>query len=358
MIVSLIKKVFGTAHEREIKKLQPIIDQINGFEETMISKSDDQLKEMTPAFRKRLKNGETLDDILPETFACVRETGKRVLQMRHFDVQLIGGIVLHRGMIAEMATGEGKTLVATLPAYLNALSGDGVHIITVNDYLAKRDRDWMGQIFEFLGLTAGVIHHEVTQEERKEAYRADITYGTNTEFGFDYLRDNMANDAGYQVQTKHNFAIVDEVDSILVDEARTPLIISGAVERTGKNYFTHFKGSVERIILSQNQLISRLLKEAEDLLKDPEKEYEAGIKLLQVKRGSPKNKKFLKMGKEGALKKKVDQIELDYIRDKRIPEIDDELYFSIDERANTVDLSDKGRQLLSPNDPEFFVRRI
>ena len=355
MIVSLIKKVFGTAHEREIKKLQPIVDQINGFEETMISKTDDQLKEMTPDLKKRLKNGETLEEILPEAFACVRETGKRVLQMRHFDVQLIGGIVLHRGMIAEMATGEGKTLVATLPAYLNALSGNGVHIITVNDYLAKRDRDWMGQIFEFLGLTTGVIHHEITQEERKEAYRCDITYGTNTEFGFDYLRDNMANDAEYQVQTKHNFAIVDEVDSILVDEARTPLIISGAVERTGKNYFTHFKEPVERVMRTQNQLISSLLKEAEDLLKDSEKEYEAGIKLLQVKRGSPKNKKFLKMCKEGALKKKVDQIELDYIRDKRMPEIDDELYFSIDERANTVDLSDMGRQLLSPNDPEFFV---
>ncbi len=355
MIVSLIKKVFGTAHEREIKKLQPIVDQINSLEEIMISKTDDQLKEMTPDLKKRLKNGETLEEILPEAFACVRETGKRVLQMRHFDVQLVGGIALHRGIIAEMATGEGKTLVATLPAYLNALSGDGVHIITVNDYLAKRDRDWMGQIFEFLGFTAAVIHHEITQEERKEAYRADITYGTNTEFGFDYLRDNMANDAEYQVQTRHNFAIVDEVDSILIDEARTPLIISGAVERTGKNYFTHFKGSVERVMRSQNQLISRFLNEAEDLLKDPEKEYEAGIKLLQVKRGSPKNKKFLKMCKEGALKKKVDQIELDYIRDKRMPEIDDELYFSIDERANTVDLSDKGRQLLSPNDPEFFV---
>ena len=195
MIVSLIKKVFGTAHEREIKKLQPIVDQINGLEETMIKKTDDQLKEMTQAFKERLKNGETLEDILPEVFACVRETGKRVLQMRHFDVQLIGGIALHKGMIAEMATGEGKTLVATLPAYLNALTGNGVHIITVNDYLAKRDRNWMGQIFEFLGLTAGVIHHEITQEERKEAYRADITYGTNTEFGFDYLRDNMANNA-------------------------------------------------------------------------------------------------------------------------------------------------------------------
>ena len=355
MIVSLIKKVFGTAHEREIKKLQPIVDQINGFEETMSSKTDDQLKELTPAFKDRVKNGEILDDILPEAFACVRETGKRVLEMRHFDVQLIGGIALHKGMISEMATGEGKTLVATLPAYLNSLSGYGVHIITVNDYLAKRDRDWMGQIFEFLGLTVGVIHHDITQEERKEAYKADVTYGTNTEFGFDYLRDNMANDAEYQVQGKHNFAIVDEVDSILIDEARTPLIISGPVERKDNNYFSHYKSSVENVMRSQNQLMSRLLKEAEDLLKDPEKEYEAGVKLLLVKRGSPKNKKFLKMAKEGSLKKMVDQVELDYIRDKRMPEIDDELYFSIDERSSTIDLSDKGRHQLSPNDPDFFV---
>jgi len=355
LIVSLIKKVFGTAHEREIKKLQPIVDRINGFEETMSIKTDDQLKELTPVFRDRVKNGEALDDILPEAFACVRETGKRVLEMRHFDVQLIGGIALHKGMISEMATGEGKTLVATLPAYLNSLSGDGVHIITVNDYLAKRDRDWMGRIFEFLGLTVGVIHHDITQEERKEAYKADITYGTNTEFGFDYLRNNMANDAEYQVQGRHNFAIVDEVDSILIDEARTPLIISGPVERKDNNYFSHYKSAVENVMRSQNQLMSRLLKEAEDLLKDPEKEYEAGTKLLQVKRGSPKNKKFLKMAKEGSLKKMVDQIELDYIRDKRMPEIDDELYFSIDERSSTIDLSDKGRQQLSPNDPDFFV---
>jgi len=355
LIVSLIKKVFGTAHEREIKKLQPIVDQINGFEETMSSKTDDQLKELTPAFKDRVKNGEILDDILPEAFACVRETGKRVLEMRHFDVQLIGGIALHKGMISEMATGEGKTLVATLPAYLNSLSGYGVHIITVNDYLAKRDREWMGQIFEFLGLTVGVIHHDITQEERKEAYKADITYGTNTEFGFDYLRDNMANDAEYQVQGKHNFAIVDEVDSILIDEARTPLIISGPVERKDNNYFSHYKSSVENVMRSQNQLMGRLLKEAEDLLKDPEKEYEAGVKLLLVKRGSPKNKKFLEMAKEGSLKKMVDQIELDYIRDKRMPEIDDELYFSIDERSSTIDLSDKGRHQLSPNDPDFFI---
>jgi preprotein translocase subunit SecA len=274
--------------------------------------------------------------------------------MRHFDVQLIGGISLHRGIIIEMATGEGKTLVATLPAYLNGLTGKGVHIVTVNDYLAKRDRDWMGQIYEFLGLSVDVIHHGITPEERKKAYQADITYGTNTEFGFDFLRDNMAPDAESQVQGNHSFAIIDEVDSILIDEARTPLIISGAVERTGRNYFTDFKGPVEQLMRSQSSLVSQVMKDAEKLLEE-EKENEAGIKLLQAKRAAPKNKRFLKAVKDGKQKKLVDQAELDYIRDKRLGELDAELYFSIDERSNTIDLSDKGRQALSPNDPDFFI---
>ncbi len=354
MLVSLIKKAFGTANTREIKQLQPIINRINELEPEMQQKSDDELQAMTPDFRNRLQEGADLDDILPEAFACVREVSRRVLDMRHFDVQLIGGIALHQGKIAEMATGEGKTLVATLPAYLNGLTGDGVHIITVNDYLAKRDRDWMGQIFEFLGLTVDVIHHNVTPEERKQAYQADITYGTNTEFGFDYLRDNMSIDAGMQVQSKHNFAIVDEVDSILIDEARTPLIISGPVERIGKNYFTEFKNHIDRLMRSQNSLVGTYMNEAEKLLEE-EKEYEAGVKLLQVKRGTPKNKRFLKIIKDGPLKKMVDQIELDYIRDKKLGDLDAELFFSIEERSNTVDLSDKGRQALSPNDPNLFV---
>jgi preprotein translocase subunit SecA len=353
VIVSLIQKIFGTDNMREIKRLQPLVDHINTLEPEFEQKTDDELKAMTPLLRARLEQGETLDDILPEAFATVRETSRRTLDMRPFDVQLIGGIALHTGRVAEMATGEGKTLVATLPAYLNALSGKGVHIVTVNDYLARRDCEWMGKIYTFLGLSVDVIHHGITQEQRAQAYRADITYGTNTEFGFDFLRDNMALQADMQVQHGYNFAIIDEVDSILIDEARTPLIISGPVERSGKQYFHDLKGPVERLMHSQNQLVSSLLNEAEALL--PDNEHEACLLLLKVKRGSPKNKRFLKLIKDGPLKKNIDQIELDYIRDKNLHELDAELYFSIDERSNTIDLSDKGRLALSPQDPDFFV---
>ncbi len=353
MIVSFVQKVFGTDNTRTLKRLQPTVCRINDLEPAFESKTDDELKATTALLRGRLEQGETLDDILPEAFAAVREASRRTLCIRPFDVQLIGGIALHQGMIAEMATGEGKTLVATLPAYLNALSGKGVHIITVNDYLARRDCEWMGRIYTFLGLSVDVIHHGITQEERVRAYRADITYGTNTEFGFDFLRDNMALHRDAQVQREHNFAIIDEVDSILIDEARTPLIISGPVERTGKQYFHDLKNPVERLMNSQNQLISRLLNEAEALL--PENEYEACRILLKVKRGSPKNKRFLKLVKDGPLKKIIDQIELDHLRDKTLHEVDADLFFSIDERSNTIDLSDNGRTALSPQDPEFFV---
>jgi len=338
---------------RALKRLQPLVREINALEPAFEQKTDDELKAMTPHLRGRLERGETLDDILPEAFAAVREASRRTLGMRPFDVQLIGGITLHQGTIAEMATGEGKTLVATLPAYLNALSGNGVHIITVNDYLARRDCEWMGKIFTFLGLSVDVIHHGITHEERSRAYRADITYGTNTEFGFDFLRDNMALHRDMQVQRGHNFAIIDEVDSILIDEARTPLIISGPVERIGKQYFHDLKNPVERLMNSQNQLISTLLNEAEALL--PDNEYDACRVLLKVKRGAPKNKRFLKLTKDGPLKKIIDQIELDHMRDKNLHEVDAELFFSIDERSNTIDLSDKGRLALSPQDPDFFV---
>src|SRR5687767_13586361 len=214
-----------------------MVARIGELEEGMKAKSDAELKALTPVYRQRLANGEKLDDLLPEAFAVVREAGKRTLNMRHFDVQLIGGIVLHRGKIAEMKTGEGKTLVATLPAYLNALEGKGVHIITVNDYLARRDSEWMGRLYKFLGLSVGVIQHHLGDEERQVAYGADITYGTNNEFGFDYLRDNMKFDLANYVQRGHNFAIVDEVDSILIDEARTPLIISGPAEESTDKYY-------------------------------------------------------------------------------------------------------------------------
>ena len=226
MINLIAKKIFGSVNERNVKALMKDVEKINAFEPAISSLTNDQLKNKTQEFKFRLEKGETLDDILHEAFAVVREASKRVLQMRHFDMQLVGGIALHQGKIAEMRTGEGKTLVATLPSYLNALTGKGVHIVTVNDYLAKRDSEWMGRVHEFLGLTVGCLINDLEDDERKQAYNCDITYATNNELGFDYLRDNMKYDFDEMVQ-RRNFAIVDEVDSILIDEARTPLIISG-----------------------------------------------------------------------------------------------------------------------------------
>ncbi|MDH3723872.1 MAG: preprotein translocase subunit SecA, partial [Desulfobacteraceae bacterium] len=247
MVTNLLTKVFGSKNERELKKINPIVEKINTFEPQMQSMNDDALKAQTTLFKERLNNGESLDDILPEAFATVREASIRTLQMRHFDVQLIGGIVLHQGKIAEMKTGEGKTLAATLPAYLNALSGRGVHIITVNDYLARRDTEWMGHIYKFLGLSVGCILHGLNDDERNAAYGSDITYGTNNEFGFDYLRDNMKFDIDTVVQKELNYAIVDEVDSILVDEARTPLIISGPAEKSTELYHM-VNGIIPRLV--------------------------------------------------------------------------------------------------------------
>ncbi|SUZ85637.1 uncharacterized protein METZ01_LOCUS38491 [marine metagenome] len=243
MFDALLAKVFGTRNDRELKRLRPIVSAINECEAHVQGLSNDELKCRTAEFRNRLSRNETLDDLLPEVFATVREASRRILEMRHFDVQLIGGILLHRGTIAEMKTGEGKTLVATLPAYLNALSGQGVHVVTVNDYLARRDSEWMGRVYRFLGMSVGVIQHSLKDSERQTAYRCDITYGTNNEFGFDYLRDNMKFELSQYVQRGHNFAIVDEVDSILIDEARTPLIISGPAEQSTELYH-----EVDRII--------------------------------------------------------------------------------------------------------------
>jgi preprotein translocase subunit SecA len=243
IIDTLLAKVIGTSNERELKRLRPLVAEINTRESALRALSDEQLRAKTQEYRDRVTKGETLDDLLPDAFAVVREAGRRVLNMRHFDVQLIGGMVLHRGKIAEMKTGEGKTLVATLPAYLNALAGQGVHVVTVNDYLARRDSEWMGKIYRFLGMSVGVIQHDLNDAERKVAYACDMTYGTNNEFGFDYLRDNMKFELSQYVQRGHNFAIVDEVDSILIDEARTPLIISGPAEESTDLYY-----EVDRII--------------------------------------------------------------------------------------------------------------
>src|SRR4051812_38591911 len=243
MLGTLLAKVIGTQNERELKKLRPIVEQVNAFEPALTQLSDEQLRAKTAEFRERLAKGETLDDLLPEAFGVVREAGRRTVNMRHFDVQIIGGAVLHGGAIAEMKTGEGKTLVATLPAYLNALEGRGVHVVTVNEYLARFQSEWMGRIYRFLGMTVGVILHAMDDAERQAAYGADITYGTNNELGFDYLRDNMKFDLSHYVQRGHHFAIVDEVDSILIDEARTPLIISGPAEESTELYY-----EIDRII--------------------------------------------------------------------------------------------------------------
>ena len=236
-MLNFLKKLIGDDNEKEIKRMTEYVEQVNTFEQDMKNRSDASLTAKTAEFKKRLSEGETLEDLLPEAFAVVREASRRVLGMRHFDVQLLGGITLHEGNIAEMRTGEGKTLVATLPVYLNALTGLGVHVVTVNDYLAKRDSEWMGKLYNFLGMSVGLIVHGLDFDQRKMAYNADITYGTNNEFGFDYLRDNMVIYADQMVQRPLNYAIVDEVDSILVDEARTPLIISGPGEKSTDLYF-------------------------------------------------------------------------------------------------------------------------
>jgi preprotein translocase subunit SecA len=236
-MLEILKKIIGTRNDREINRISAIVVKINALEQGMLTLSDIQLQAKTVEFRHRISKGETLEELLPEAFAVCREASRRVLKMRHFDVQLLGGVALHEGTIAEMKTGEGKTLVATLPVYLNGLEGKGVHVVTVNDYLARRDAQWMNPLYNFLGLSTGIIVHGLTDEQRQESYGADITYGTNNEFGFDYLRDNMKYDSAQFVQRPLNYAIVDEVDSILIDEARTPLIISGPSEESTDKYY-------------------------------------------------------------------------------------------------------------------------
>jgi preprotein translocase subunit SecA len=260
-----IVKIFGSKHERDVKSLLPFVKEINKFESKVQQLSDEQLRNKTSEFRKRLSDGESLDDILSEAFAVVRETASRTIGMRHFDVQLMGGVVLYQGKIAEMKTGEGKTLAATLPLYLISLKGEGAHLITVNDYLAKRDAMWMGPIYEFLGLKVAYLYHDMPFDERKAAYGADITYGTNNEFGFDYLRDNMADDHANMVQRGHVYAIVDEVDSVLIDEARTLLIISGPAGSASSQY-TELKPKILNLVTRQKSIVNRYLKEADDLL--------------------------------------------------------------------------------------------
>ncbi|MDR1728376.1 MAG: preprotein translocase subunit SecA [Acidobacteriota bacterium] len=277
MFSSILTKIMGSKNDRDLKQIMPAVQQVNALEPEMAGRSDEELAALTPKFRERLAAGETLDDILPEAFALVREVSKRTLKMRHFDVQLIGGMVLHKGRISEMKTGEGKTLVATLPAYLNALEGKGVHVVTVNDYLAGRDSEWMGRLYRKLGLTVGCIQHPLDDAQRKAAYAADITYGTNNEFGFDYLRDNMKYDISDCVQRGHHYAIVDEVDSILIDEARTPLIISGPAEESTDKYY-----KVDRIVPKLRRDIDFQVDEKARTVNLTEEGVEKAEKLLDV----------------------------------------------------------------------------
>ena len=356
MFGKVIKGVFGSKNERELKRMAPLVDEINRLEPEFQALSDSQLKGKTAEFKNRISNGETLDELLPAAFAAVREASVRVLGMRHFDVQLIGGIVLHRGIIAEMKTGEGKTLAATLPLYLNALTGRGVHLVTVNDYLAQRDAEWMGGIYNALGLSVGVIIHGMDDSERRDAYQCDITYGTNNEFGFDYLRDNMKFDLEDFVQRDFYYAIVDEVDSILIDEARTPLIISGPVERGENKIYMEVKSHVINLKKKQAAIIRSLLKEAKESLHAGNLEEKTIETLVQIKRGDPKNPVFLEILSENqALKKQIDRTESMFSSQKLLPELDQILFCTIDERSNSVELTDKGIKLLSSSDLGDFV---
>lgn len=414
-MLKIIKKIFGDKYEKDLKPLWPIVAEINEHYETIKNLTDDELKNKTKEFKEKIQAHteetrnkiselraklqsdedfdrntaydeleeledtlndqyeEILDQILPEAFAVVKSTCARLVgkswtaagnkitwEMIPYDVQLIGGIVLHQGKIAEMATGEGKTLVATLPLYLNSLTGRGVHLVTVNDYLAKRDSEWMGEIFRFHGLTVGVILNTMDSAQRQQMYACDITYGTNNEFGFDYLRDNMSVDISQQVQRKHNYAIVDEVDSVLIDEARTPLIISGPVDRDD-HQFNDMKPRVERLFRLQKNLVATLVQQAEDMLnKGNENDTEAGVLLFRSYRGLPKNNKLTKVLSEPSHKKLMQQTELEYLREKgkNMHIIDDELYFVIDEKGNQIDITEKGREELAKGsgmEKEYFV---
>ncbi|MFQ5538349.1 MAG: preprotein translocase subunit SecA [Gemmatimonadota bacterium] len=412
MLKSAVKAILGSRHRREAKKLQPLIDEINEIYEGLSSLSEEELKGKTEEFRARIQEAtrelseaieekrtrkrqsldptererlaqeigeleaelldtveDVLEEILPEAFAVVKEACRRLVgteitvtgqkmvwDMIPYDVQLIGAIALHRGKVAEMATGEGKTLVATMPLYLNALTGMGAHLVTVNSYLAQRDAEWMGTVYRYLGLSVDVIDlHEPGSPERRAAYQADITYGTNNEFGFDYLRDNMVHTLEQRVQRDHHYAIIDEVDSILIDEARTPLIISGPVGRDTSTPFKQYNPLVASLYKKQLRLTNELVSQAQKHLEQGE-EYEAGEKLLAVKRGTPKHKQLLKMfADDPSLQTLVNKVEADYMREKRLHEVDEMLYFAMDEKGHNVHLSDRGLDELSPGDPDAFT---
>lgn len=411
MLGKLTKKVLRTKNEREMRRLTPIVEETNAFQERMKSLSDDELRSKTEEFRsiitekmrdleeeyieikermaaeedeafladlrleresleKRIHEEEerVLGELMPEAFAAVKDVCRRLVgqkwdvcgieiewEMIPFDVQLMGAVVLHEGKIAEMATGEGKTLVATMPLYLNALTGKGAHLVTVNDYLARRDREWMGKVYEFLGLTVGCIQSGMEPEERKDQYSCDIIYGTNNEFGFDYLRDNMSRNPNHRVQRGHHYAIVDEVDSVLVDEARTPLIISGPVEHSTHEQFDKWKKPVDSLVHQQTLLVNKTIAEAESLIKKGDEE-EAGVRLLMAQRGAPRNKRLMKLLQEPGVQKLIERTEMEFRRDKKMHELDEKLFYNIDEKSNVVDLSEDAKRFLSPTEnPDFFT---
>jgi preprotein translocase subunit SecA len=366
----ILKKILGSKNERDLKKMQPLVERINGFDEEYKALTDEQLKAKTDDFRTRLQNGETLEEIECEAFAVVKNAARRLCgtevdvcghptpwEMVHFDVQLIGGLAIHKGMIAEMATGEGKTLVATLPVYLNALSGKGAHVVTTSDYHSQRDSEWMGHLYTWLGLSVGCLKNMQPPPERREMYLCDITYGTNSEFGFDYLRDNMAYRAEDMVQQKgHNFAIVDEIDSILIDEARTPLIISGPAPYSSTQY-AELQPAAARLVKRQRDLCTRLLMEAKELLAEGE-EDEASIRMYQVFEGMPKNKQLMHMIEDVKIRKLLEKTQLSMLSDMRkeqARELQQELFFMIDEKGHDAGLTEKGCEELNPNDPEMYV---
>jgi preprotein translocase subunit SecA len=365
----LLQKIFRPKSERDYKRHRETLVSINEHAESFRSLDADGFPQKTAEFKERLANGETLDDILPEAFGLVKAACQSLCgetwdvcgievewQMVPYDVQLVGGIVLHSGAIAEMATGEGKTLVATMPLYLNALAGKGAHLITVNDYLARRDSEWMGKLYARLGLTVGCVQSEISNEDRRAAYRRDITYGTNNEFGFDYLRDNMKTRAEDKAQRPHFFAIVDEVDSVLIDEARTPLIISGPVTASkSSELFGDLRPKVERVVSLQSREINSLISFAEKHLDDEEQYDEVARAMLKVSRGDPKNSRFLKLKKEQGVDRMISRMEADLMRDKVLHELDEELFYAVDEKGNSINLTDKGREALSPQDQEQFV---
>ena len=399
LLTKVVTSIFGKKSDKDLKILSPFIDEINNYYNTLAELTDEELKskfasifdefnkheeefkdnskhdDFSDEYSEELNKfqNDFLDDKMIEVFAIVKDAARRLLDtkftimgqdaiwdMVHYDVQLIGGVVLHQGKIAEMKTGEGKTLVSTLAIALNALVGKGVHIVTVNDYLAERDSQWMGHLFNFLGLSVGCILNQMTNDQRKEMYSKDITYGTNSQFGFDYLRDNMSMFNEEQVQREYSYAIIDEVDSVLIDEARTPLIISGQIDSQDNPQYKQFNNIVKSLIRKQSELSNSLIAEAEDLLESDKKD--AGKKLLMAMRGSPKNKRLMKVFQKQGIKQLVYTVENDILResgklskDNKMNELDEELYFTIEERTGIIYISEKGRDFLSPQKPEDFI---